>query len=84
MIFTTGERAEPADGGDDQNDERARRRNHGHHHQPVRAADLQQQDRLEGECVWVVCVCFCFFFLTEYAVMYSMFCHFVFENTDVI
>ncbi|CAN0148977.1 unnamed protein product, partial [Ectocarpus fasciculatus] len=44
-----GERAKPADGGDDEDDERARRRDHGHHHQPVRAADLQQQDRLEGE-----------------------------------
>ena len=44
-----GEGAESADGSDDEDDERARRRDHGDHDEPIRAADLQQQDRLEGE-----------------------------------
>lgn len=48
-VSLTGKGAESADGGDDEDHECARRRDYGDHDEPVRAADLQQQDRLEGE-----------------------------------
>lgn len=62
MFDVTGKRAEPADGGDDEDDQRTRRRDHGDNDQSVRAADFQQQDGLEGEPTQTASLVFFFSF----------------------